>query len=389
MTIRVNFFQNNPLTRSVLLGSSLVVVSIILWNTYLFFQIFKQEERLKMELFSKAYSSLDKAEMLNEDLDLPLSIIQSNYRLPLFLTDENDNIIDFNNISNEIETDSVKLRNFFLKIKNDNQPIKFEISDNEIRYLYYGNSDLLKKLKFYPLALFLIIVLFVLVIYSYYNSTQMAIQNKLWAGMAKETAHQIGTPLSSLIGWLEILKLENINPEAIQEIEKDINRLQTITNRFSKIGSEPKLEKENIVAITKETIDYLQPRLSKQMTLKTNFPEHDVEVMVNAVLHSWTMENLYKNAVDAMRGAGHLEVTMIVLDKVVQVFVTDTGKGIEKKNYKKIFDPGYTTKKRGWGLGLSLIKRIVETYHKGTVKVIHSEINKGTTMLLELPIYTD
>lgn len=382
----MKIFQNISLYRFILLGASLLIVSVILWNTYQFFLIFKQEERQKMEMLTKAYTAFEKANPENDDIELPLSIIQSNNRLPLFLTDSKDNILLTNNISPEIEADSLKLHNYFKKIKNDNQPIKFQYTDNDINYLYYGNSELLKKLKFYPLALFLIIILFLLLIYSYYNTTRIAVQNKLWAGMAKETAHQIGTPLSSLIGWLEILKSENVNPQAVSEIEKDINRLLTITNRFSKIGSEPTLEPVNIVSLTKESIAYLEPRLSKQMVLETHFPNVDAVVFVNTVLHNWTMENLYKNAVDAMKGTGKLEVNMVILDDKVQIYVIDTGKGIEKKNFKKIFTPGFTTKKRGWGLGLSLTKRIVETFHKGSIRVLHSEINKGSTMLLELPI---
>ena len=208
----------------------------------------------------------------------------------------------------------------------------------------------------------------------------MATQNKLWAGMAKETAHQIGTPLSSLMGWLELLKLENMDQNTIDEIQKDINRLQTITDRFSKIGSEPVLEKRDIIEETKSSFVYLQSRVSKQIIFDFRAPEKPIFVSLNPTLHSWTIENLVKNAIDAMKGKGNLSIEIVAGDTYVFITVTDTGSGIAKNKFKTIFEPGYTSKKRGWGLGLSLTKRIVQEYHKGKIRVVHSEIGKGTTM---------
>ena len=208
----------------------------------------------------------------------------------------------------------------------------------------------------------------------------MATQNKLWAGMAKETAHQIGTPLSSLIGWLEIMKADNVDETTVAEIEKDINRLQTITDRFSKIGSEPVLEQKNVITETQETFDYLQSRFSKQVEFTFMAPNKSIEIMMNPALHSWTIENLVKNAIDAMKGRGKLNVSIEEDAKLVKIKVSDSGKGIPKNQFTSIFEPGFTTKKRGWGLGLSLTKRIVEEYHKGKIKVLQSEIGKGTTM---------
>ena len=212
----------------------------------------------------------------------------------------------------------------------------------------------------------------------------MATQNKLWTGMAKETAHQIGTPLSSLIGWTEILRMENVNPEHIVEIEKDIDRLQTITERFSKIGSVPKLEIANIVAETQDAYHYLKTRSSKLIDFEFVAPEDIIQVQLNSQLYSWTIENLVKNAIDAMKGKGQLKIEILPNDKFVHIRVTDSGKGISKQLFKKIFEPGYTSKKRGWGLGLSLAKRIIEDYHKGKIKVVSSEIDKGTTIQISL-----
>jgi signal transduction histidine kinase len=208
----------------------------------------------------------------------------------------------------------------------------------------------------------------------------MATQNKLWAGMAKETAHQIGTPLSSLIGWLEIMKADNVDETTVAEIEKDIVRLQTITDRFSKIGSEPVLEPKDIIQETKDSYTYLQSRFSKQVEFSFKAPNDPIVVPLNSALHSWTIENLVKNAIDAMKGKGKLTVKIVEEGKLVKIYVSDTGKGIPRNQYKSVFEPGFTTKKRGWGLGLSLTKRIVEEYHKGKIKVFDSEIGKGTVM---------
>jgi two-component system, sporulation sensor kinase D len=244
----------------------------------------------------------------------------------------------------------------------------------------------LNKLKYYPIALLLIIVLFGGLVYNFYRSTKMATQNKLWAGMAKETAHQIGTPLSSLIGWLEIMKADNVDETTISEIEKDINRLQTITDRFSKIGSEPALELKNIVEETEQSFDYLKSRFSKQVEFSFKGPKKPIMISINPILHSWTIENLVKNAIDAMKGRGQISVEIENEGSFVKIKVSDTGKGIPKNQFKRIFEPGFTTKKRGWGLGLSLTKRIVEEYHKGKIKVLHSEIGKGTTFQISFKI---
>jgi signal transduction histidine kinase len=208
----------------------------------------------------------------------------------------------------------------------------------------------------------------------------MATQNKLWAGMAKETAHQIGTPLSSLIGWLEIMKADNVDETTVAEIEKDIVRLQTITDRFSKIGSEPVLEPKDIIQETKDSYTYLQSRFSKQVEFSFKAPNDPIVVPLNSALHSWTIENLVKNAIDAMKGRGKLKVKIVEEGKLVKIYVSDTGKGIPRNQFRSVFEPGFTTKKRGWGLGLSLTKRIVEEYHKGKIKVFDSEIGKGTIM---------
>lgn len=375
----MQFSEKRNLTRWFIILASFFIVILILWNTYNFFQIFKNEERAKMEFWASALTTIANANE-NTDIELPLQIITKNTTIPIFITDSKENIIDFNNIDEEISKDSIALKKYFNSVKNDNQPIKMERSNSKYQLVYYGDSPLLNKLKYYPVALLLIIILFGAVVYNFYRATKMATQNKLWAGMAKETAHQIGTPLSSLIGWLEILKLDNVEESTIVEIEKDITRLQTITDRFSKIGSEPVLEKRDIIEDTKNTVDYLQTRVSQQVVFTFKAPEYPIYVDINPALHSWTIENLVKNAIDAMKGKGALDITISELENIVKIKITDTGKGIPKNQFSKVFEPGFTTKKRGWGLGLSLTKRIVQEYHKGKIKVEQSEIGKGTTM---------
>lgn len=377
----MQFSEKRNISRWFIILASFLIVILILWNTYNFFQIFKVEERAKMELWATAQKTLVNANE-NTEVELPLQIISANSSSPMILTNSENKIINSNNIDEEVQADSIALSNLLKALKTENEPIKMELSENNYQLLYYGNSSLLNKLKYYPIALLLIIILFGAVVYNFYRATKMATQNKLWAGMAKETAHQIGTPLSSLIGWLELLKMENVDESTLSEIEKDINRLQTITERFSKIGSEPILEKKDFVEETLNSIEYLKSRTSKQVIFTVNVPKEPIYIDLNPALHSWTIENLVKNAIDAMKGKGKLDITIEQQAQIVKLRIKDSGKGIPKNQFIKVFEPGFTTKKRGWGLGLSLTKRIVQEYHKGRIKVAQSEIGKGTTFQL-------
>jgi len=379
----MEFSERRNFTRWAIIFASFIIISLILWNTYRFFQIFKTEERLKMEVWGEAQKTLLNAGELT-DVELPFKILNNNSTIPLLLTNSKDSIIDGRNIDESTLKDPEKASALLKKFKNDNDPIKIVFDSEKYQLLYYSNSDLLNQLKYYPIALVLIIVLFGALVYNFYRSTKIATQNKLWAGMAKETAHQIGTPLSSLIGWLEIMKADNVDETTVSEIEKDIIRLQNITDRFSKIGSEPVLENKDIISETEQSFEYLKSRFSKQVIFSFNAPNYPIIISINAALHSWTVENLVKNAIDAMKGRGQLDVTIKDDDKFVKIYITDSGKGIPKNQFKSIFEPGFTTKQRGWGLGLSLTKRIVEEYHKGKVKVQQSEVGKGTTMLVSL-----
>jgi two-component system, sporulation sensor kinase D len=377
----MQFSESRNITRWILIFSSFVIISLILWNTYSFFQIFKEDERMKMELWAEAQKSLNKADS-NTDIELTLVLLNNNTSIPLLLTNANDSIIDGRNIDPLLLNHPEKSAALITDFKKENTPIKIEYDEGKYNYLYYGNSPLISKLKYYPIALLLIILLFALLIFNFYKTSKIATQNKLWAGMAKETAHQIGTPLSSLIGWLEIMKANHYDETIITEIEKDIQRLQTITDRFSKVGSEPILEEKDIIAETKNSFEYLKSRFSKQVEFSFSAPNKAILVSLNPALHSWTIENLIKNSVDAMKGKGKLDVNIIEMENEINIYISDSGKGIPKNKFKKVFEPGFTTKKRGWGLGLSLTKRIVEEYHKGKIKVQHSDLGKGTTMLI-------
>lgn len=353
-----------------------VVISLILWNTYLFFQKVKEEERTKMELWAEAYKALNYSE-IGADLPLVLEITSKNTTIPLILTDKDENIINYNNIpEHKFKKDAQELLVLF---KTQNPPIVISYEDEE-QYLFYGNSPLLTKLTYYPFALLLIILLFIALIIVYFQTNKISIQNKLWAAMAKETAHQIGTPLSSLLGWIEIMRANEVDALTVNEIEKDVVRLQTIADRFSKIGSKPVLEPIDIVSHTYKTYQYLQSRFSNQIQFSISLPNEPIVLMLNPTLHSWTIENLIKNSVDATKGKGFISIDIQHDKNFVKINIKDTGKGIPKNKFNKIFEPGFTTKKRGWGLGLSLVKRIVEEYHGGRIKVAESEINKGTTM---------
>lgn len=384
------FTKHRNLVRWLIVIASFIIISLILWNTYVFFQYFKEEQRTKMDIWATAQSELQQ-NPLNDNLSqVAFKVITSENDNQMLVLNKENRVDFYNNIDTTKIEDALYIEKLVRKLESENAPITISYVNLEtgettaFGTFYYGNSPLINKLKYYPLALLLIIILFAAVVYFFYKSSQTAAQNKLWSGMAKETAHQIGTPLSSLVGWTEILKSENVNPEYLTEIEKDIVRLQTITDRFSKIGSLPTFEKSDIVEETLASFDYLKIRSSKLVDFEITVPEQKVFVNLNKQLYSWTIENLVKNGIDAMKGKGKMNIEIIPSGKEVKIQVTDTGKGLHKNQYQSIFEPGYTTKKRGWGLGLSLAKRIIEEFHKGKIKVLSSEVGKGTTMQITL-----
>ena len=279
------------------------------------------------------------------------------------------------------------MANTIAEMRSQNTPIAISINNNETQYIFYKDSELLTQLKYYPFFQFGVIGLFILIAYYLFSTSRKSEQNQVWVGLAKETAHQLGTPLSSLMAWVEYLKLKNVDQATIDELSKDVNRLEIITERFSKIGSIPKLIDENVGEVLRSTAAYLQPRISKNVIINFHFSKEErILAPLNTSLFSWVIENLIKNAVDAMQGGGTIDIFMIDQKQFVYIDISDTGHGIPKSKQKTIFEPGFTTKKRGWGLGLSLTKRIIENYHNGKIFVKQSSEN-GTVFRIVLKKY--
>ena len=373
--------KNTSTTRLLLFISSITIISLIIWNTFSFFKILKENELTKMEIWATAQKDIKKSDQLKLSFsETSLEVLETNNTTPMISYSPKEGTYIHRNIpENKINTPKKRDR-LIEQFTEEYEPIKVFYNNELLQTIYFGNSPLINKIKFYPVVLIFIMLLFFFAIYFFFRTAKASEQNKLWAGMAKETAHQIGTPLSSLVGWAEILKSENVNPDYIHEIEKDIERLKIITDRFSKVGSVPTMEKTDVVKETKASFDYIQRRSSKLINFSLDIPETPLMVNLNPQLYSWTIENIVKNGIDAMKGKGDIEISITTNLKSAFIRISDTGKGIPKKDFNKIFSPGFTSKRRGWGLGLSLAKRIIEGYHKGRIRVLKSSPSEGTTM---------
>jgi len=312
-------------------------------------------------------------------------LIQDTRLIPVLLMNSlNDSVVASNLPKDKISENNLKKTIADFKLVNE--PIRVKFGDIDEYLIYYDNSDELKQLQNFPYIQFFIIGLFVMIGYLLFSTFRKAEQNQVWAGMAKETAHQLGTPLSSLMAWVQLLEAQNIDPTIIAEMQKDIERLDNVSQRFSKIGSETQLHPVDINETVQRVMDYLRPRISQRVELSSQLLEQETLVAHNPPLLEWVMENIVKNAVDSMESKGSIQVVVSTAPEWVHIDISDTGKGLLPKQFKSIFQPGYTTKKRGWGLGLSLVKRIVKEYHKGKVFVLHSEVGKGTTFRISLPL---
>ena len=382
--------KNTSTTRLLLFISSITIISLIIWNTFSFFKILKENELTKMEIWATAQKDIKKSDQLKLSFsETSLEVLQSNNTTPMISYSPKEETYIHRNIpENKINTPKKRDR-LIEQFTEEYEPIKVFYNNELLQTIYFGNSPLINKIKFYPVVLIFIMLLFFFAIYFFFRTAKASEQNKLWAGMAKETAHQIGTPLSSLVGWAEILKSENVNPDYIHEIEKDIERLKIITDRFSKVGSVPTMEKTDVVKETKASFDYIQRRSSKLINFSLDIPETPLMVNLNPQLYSWTIENIVKNGIDAMKGKGDIEISITTNLKSAFIRISDTGKGIPKKDFNKIFSPGFTSKRRGWGLGLSLAKRIIEGYHKGRIRVLKSSPSEGTTLEIILYLQND
>ncbi|MFT3995094.1 MAG: HAMP domain-containing sensor histidine kinase [Dysgonomonas sp.] len=341
-----------------------------------------REETNKMKIWAEATKEAAGSDD-NVNMNLIVQILESNTTIPVILHDKKDNFYTSVNIELPPDEDQKFLEKKASSFAKRHEPIVIEATDFE-QFLYYDDSYTLKRLQIYPYIQLGVLTIFVITSLLALLSTKRLEQDRLWVGLSKETAHQLGTPLSSLLAWLEYLRMKEVEPSIVNDMEKDVSRLQMITDRFSKIGSAPVLERRDIVALTRQTISYLEKRISKKVPFYIDFPQEPLYANISEPLFSWVIENLTKNAVDAMSGIGQIHFILLSKDQTIYLDICDTGKGIPKSNFKTVFNTGYTTKARGWGLGLSLAKRIVQSYHKGKIYVKSSEINVGTVFRIEL-----
>jgi signal transduction histidine kinase len=338
----------------------------------------KVEERKNVELWAEATRLISLPDT-NQNVEFLSTIIENNNTVPVILTDESDSIISVRNFDPGKKDNFNYFRKELEKIKEENDPIVNNLENGHYNLIYYKDSIILTMLIFYPYVQLAIIILFILVSYQAFSSSRKAQQNQVWVGMSKETAHQLGTPTSSLAGWIEILQNNYSEIPVTAELARDVERLEKVTERFSRIGSKPSLTKENIVPIISRTVDYLKSRASSKVKFIYDYnSKNEIFVPVNSALFEWVIENVSKNAIDAMEGNGEITIRIAETEKHALIDISDTGKGIPKSAFKKIFNPGFTTKQRGWGLGLSLARRIVEEYHNGKIFVRHSEVGKGS-----------
>lgn len=383
----MNIYTRKQRWKLALLVAAIGIGITSLWYTNRLVEKLSQQEKKNVELWASAVRHLSEIEPDAGDLSFALEVLRNNNTIPMILTDAHGNINSFGNLDTLNLQDGIKwLKEQVEEMKSEQEPIEIVFGkQGEKNYVYYRDSLLIKQLRYYPFFQLAVISLFLLVSYLAFSSSRNAEQNQVWVGMAKETAHQLGTPLSSLMAWVDYLKAQG-HTGPVDEIEKDIARLNTITERFSKIGSSPSLKKENVNEVVQTSINYISPRSSSKVTFRLSNPaSHDVFAPMNIPLFEWVLENIFKNAVDAMSGEGSITVSITDQQQFVYIDIYDTGKGIPKSRYKTVFKPGFTSKSRGWGLGLSLSKRIVEEYHGGRIFVKSSEMNKGTTFRIVLP----
>ncbi len=399
----MNIYDIRKYGTALFLAISVGVVAYFLYVSNNLVKDLAAQERERMEIWADAtkqladISSMPGGDAQAENIDFLFSIIQRNHNIPVILTDDDGNILDHRNFDLPEPPDTLDayhlsaineryLRSKLADLEGRQNVIHIIISADNLQHLYYDDSKLLRRLSYYPYVHLLVMLAFIAVVYFAVSSTKRAEQNKVWVGLSKETAHQLGTPISSLMAWMEIMRASGADPEMVAEMDKDVNRLSTIASRFSKIGSQPQMEDADLNETVFKAASYMATRISSRINLSVELCDGNLPVSLSAPLVEWVMENLIKNAVDAMEGTGSITVATSTDGGKARVTVTDTGKGIPRKNQKTVFNPGFTTKKRGWGLGLTLAKRIIEQYHAGRIFVAWSEPGKGTSFEIDLPL---
>jgi len=377
----LNFYTQKLRWKFLLFIAAVIIGVSSLWYTNILVRKFALEEKKRIELWAEAQEQVIKSD---ENLDFFFRVLSNNETIPVIVVDSADNILFSRNL-NPAKTSNQRYIDRKLKqMKEENESFEIVISNDDRQFLYYGHSTILTKLACYPYVQLAIILLFIIVSYFAFSVSRKTEQNKVWVGLSKETAHQLGTPISSLMAWLEIMRSKTTDQEMLNELGKDIKRLEKITERFSKIGSKPILDKENIQEVIERAIIYLKTRSSDKVIYDIHLPQDELIIPLNAELFEWVIENVCKNAIDAINGTGKIDIFISDHTQVVYADIADNGRGIPKSKYKTIFKPGYTTKERGWGLGLSLSKRIVEEYHGGKIFVNDSELDHGTTIRIVL-----
>ena len=392
-----NIYESQRAGKAIFLAISAITIVVFLIVSNNLIKELSEQERVRMEIWADATKRLANADE-NTDFDYLLSIIQRNTSIPVLVEDGEGNILNHRNFDLPVKDEEELL--LFSEMSPQNQEylnkklVKLRRGENKIiididadtrQYIYYEDSVVLTRLSYYPYIQLGVMIVIALIVFSAIIYTKRAEQNRVWVGLSKETAHQLGTPISSLMAWTQLLESYGIDADVVSEIDKDVNRLSVIADRFSKIGSKPELKLEYLNDIISRSLDYMKSRVSGKVNIVMNLSDDDHGVMLSVALFEWVMENLTKNAVDAMDGAGTITITTIGEKERVAIEINDTGKGISRKNFKNVFNPGFTTKKRGWGLGLTLVKRIIEEYHGGKIFVKDSEIGRGTTFRIELP----
>lgn len=347
----------------------------------------KLEEKKKVELWAEATQQLIELDLNDTvtNINFLVKVIENNNTVPVILMNEKGDTTTTRNLKSKRLKNPKYLARQVEIMKKEHDPIEIVLGNDEKNYIYYKDSLILTKLAYFPYAQLGVIILFILVAYLAFSSSRKFEQNQVWVGLTKETAHQLGTPTSSLMGWVNVLKMKKVDPQLVNDFEQDVVRLEKITERFSKVGSKPILTSTNVIPVIINGINYIKSRSSSKIQFNIGFSEADnIKIPLNVPLFEWVIENLSKNAIDAMKGEGTFEIKLTNNTKVIFIDFIDTGKGLHKSMFKTIFKPGFTSKERGWGLGLSLSKRIIEMYHNGKIYVLHSEVNKGTTIRIVL-----
>jgi two-component sensor histidine kinase len=364
----------------IVVGAAIMIASTLFTNRLA--TALSKEEQKKIEIWAEATRQLMSAE--DSNIEFTLSIIEDNTTIPVIIVDENDQLLDSRNLKIPNNADEAFYKKEIARLKSKHKAIEIDLGETS-QYIYYDDSLLLKQLYYFPYIQFGVIIVFLLIAFFAFSGTKKAEQNRVWVGLSKETAHQLGTPISSLLAWVDLLKARHEEDKMIGEMAKDVNRLRIIAERFSKIGSAPDLQLVSLNDTMQNAVQYMTNRTSQKVSINCHFEdENPLFVKLNVPLFEWVIENLCKNAIDAMDGIGKIDIEVSQKEKDIVIDVTDNGKGIEKNKFKTIFSPGFTTKKRGWGLGLSLVKRIIEEYHQGKIFVKSSEINVGTTFRIIL-----